>query len=86
VQDRERDVAAEQAAARLERQRRPVANPATVALERDLDRLVAALLEPRPDRRPRRERDVVLARAAAGEDRDPHCAGGVAGGSAAGAS
>ena len=74
VQDREDDVGAEQPAARRAARaprRRSATSPSRA--ERDLDDLVAGLAQAvaRPTRR-ELERDLVLGRAAAGEDGDPH--------------
>jgi hypothetical protein len=73
------DVAAQQATARLERDRPALVRPAAVAGETQVDHLVARLGQAGAHRGRRVQRHVVLARAAAGQDRDPHQGVGVVG-------
>ncbi len=72
VHDGEGDVAAEQAAARLELDLVALAEPAPVALDDDVEDLVPGLGETGADRGAGAERDLVLARAAAPEHGDLH--------------
>ena len=73
VQDGERGVGAEQPAAGREREREAVGPaPAALALEQHRDHLVAGRGDAADRRLGRGERDLVLGRAPAVEDRDPH--------------
>jgi hypothetical protein len=79
VQHREHRVAAEQAARCAQRHLLAVDHPAAVVLHKDLDDLVARLAQAGRDRGAAVERDVVLGRPAALEDRDPQGVVGVVG-------
>src|SRR5207248_9917291 len=72
MENREDHVRAEQARARLQGHRTAAVRPAPLSRDQDLERLVTCAPEPLPDGRGRRQRDVVLARAAAPKDGDPH--------------
>src|SRR5581483_10031178 len=79
VQDREGGVAAEQPAGRYQADLLSLGRPGPVTADRHLDGLVAGLAQTGCHRSRGTERDLVLARDAAGQDRDSHGAGEVAG-------
>ena len=72
VQHREDGVGAEQPGARLEREGPAAATPAAVLREQHVYHLVARLGQAGAHRRSGIQGDVVLARAPAGQDGDPH--------------